>query len=204
LWASTSVGFWWRSIGPGDGRRLARSGGAQERLIAQALGQTLGQAFYGLGLVAGRFEVGDIGICIRPRQRGLQYIARRRFSTDVHALSTRGVRRLKPPTEAARGRRLAARDIPISGSDNPSMTYLAAPNRYDSMPYRRSGGVACCCRPSRSACGRTSGTNAPSRASAPSSAAPSTWGSHTSTWPTTTACRPDRPRRTSGGPWPPT
>ena len=42
----------------GDRERLARAGGAEQRLVTQAVGQTVGQALDGVGLVSGRLEVG--------------------------------------------------------------------------------------------------------------------------------------------------
>jgi len=53
------------------------------------------------------------------------------------------------------------------------MSYVASASRYDAMEYRRTGRSACCSRPSRSACGTTSGATAPSTRSERSSAGPS-------------------------------
>jgi len=44
---------------PGDRGRLARPGGASSVWMAQASRQTFAQSFDGLGLIAGRLEVGN-------------------------------------------------------------------------------------------------------------------------------------------------
>ena len=75
--------------------------------------------------------------------------------------------------------------------------YIPADTRYKTMRYNRVGARRSDFRPSRSACGTTSAASIPSRTAAICCGEPSTWASRTSTWPTTTARRRARPKRTS-------
>ena len=52
------MGFWCFSMTFADGEGLARAGHAQQRLVAQTLGQAFGQLLDGDGLVARGLEVG--------------------------------------------------------------------------------------------------------------------------------------------------
>jgi hypothetical protein len=77
------------------------------------------------------------------------------------------------------------------------MTYIASPDRYEGRCSTGGRAVPASTFPSsRWATGTTSATIAPSRSSAPSPGARSTWGSSITTWRTTTALRTGRlPRR---------
>ena len=81
-------------------------------------------------------------------------------------------------------------------------------DRYARMPFRRTGRRGLMLPPCRSGSGRTLAGTGRSRRSGPSSGAPSTSVSPTSTWPTTTGClwlrrgelRPDHEGRPGGAP----
>ena len=78
------------------------------------------------------------------------------------------------------------------------MPYLASETRYDTMTYNRTGRSGL--KLPAISLGwwyNFGGLRSRSRTAAPSPAAPSTWQSPTSTWPTTTVRRPAPPRRPS-------
>ena len=91
----------------------------------------------------------------------------------------------------------------LSGAcfDGGMSDYQPADDRYDTMDYRTPGAAGCSCPRCRWGCGRTSAPTGPRRPSGRSCGAPSTAGSRTSTWPTTTARPTAAPRRTSAGTW---
>ena len=77
------------------------------------------------------------------------------------------------------------------------MTYVAADDRYDAMPYRRCGRSGLQLPAVSLGLWHNFGDDRPLETSARSCAARSTSASRTSTWPTTTGRRTARPRRTS-------